>query len=120
MKEFPNKHIAIQKQIIKSGAHGQRNSEDLRSRGMKTSTTFPYLSNRGNKSSAVVPANNMKALITYRDFIHIKKQKKKKVKKSSWGERRIFTEGDVEDEERVGVSDVRGARSPEVRHFCAL
>lgn len=99
--------------------HGQRNSEDLRSRGMKTSTTFPYLSNRGNKSSAVVPAN-IKALITHRDFIHIKKKKREKGKKSSWGERRIFTEGDVEDEERVGVSDVRGARSPEVRHFCAL
>lgn len=28
---------------------------NLRSLGIKTSTTFPYLSNRGNKSSAVVP-----------------------------------------------------------------
>lgn len=57
--------------------HGQRNSEDLRSRGMKTSTTFPYLSNKGNKSSAVVPANNIKALITHRDFIHIQKRGEK-------------------------------------------
>jgi len=30
----------------------------LRSLGMKMSTTFPYLSNRGNRSSAVVPERN--------------------------------------------------------------
>lgn len=74
------------------------------------STTLPYLSKYGNRSSAVVPKihtqtrSNTKPI----NFIPTKILR----------EREGLTEGDVENEERVGVGDVRRACSSEVRHCC--
>jgi len=76
------------------------------------STTLPYLSNSGNRSSAVVPDNINQIIHTY---IHIYIHKQTETMRGR--EVVELTEGDVEDEKRVCVGDVWRARPAEVRHL---
>ena len=75
------------------------------------STTLPYLSKYGNRSSAVVPKIHTQTRSNTKPFNFIPTKILKR-------EREELTEGDVENEERVGVGDVRRACSSEVRHCC--
>lgn len=66
------KHCQILTLLQKRGMR----EKNLRSLGIKTSTTFPYLSNRGNKSSAVVPVQGNSNGLT--DSITLLEKKKKR------------------------------------------
>ena len=77
------------------------------------STTLPYLSKYGNRSSAVVPKIHTQTRSYTKPFNFIPTKIMERER-----EREELTEGDVENEERVGVGDVRRACSSEVRHCC--
>ncbi|RRT75940.1 hypothetical protein B296_00024556 [Ensete ventricosum] len=75
---------------------------------MKTSTTFPYRSKSGKRSSAVVPSDpRMDTSVVNID------QKQRDGEGVKW---EVPTEADVENEKGVGIPDVRRSRSPKVRH----
>lgn len=76
------------------------------------STTLPYLSKYGNRSSAVVPKIHTQTRSNTKPINFIPT----KILKEREREKEWLTEGDVENEERVGVGDVRRACSSEVRH----
>ncbi|RWW16855.1 hypothetical protein GW17_00019238 [Ensete ventricosum] len=76
---------------------------------MKTSTTLPYRSKSGKRSSAVVPVIQK----TDTSELYVYEKRRESVRKQRGD---VLTEADVEDEKGVGVLDVRRSRSPEVRH----
>lgn len=76
---------------------------------MKTSTTLPYLSKRGKRSSAVVPTETKKenkSTKTQKENKSELKNQENQIKCKRQEKEGVNTKSDVEDKERVCVPDV--------------